>query len=49
MRALKFFETGSLDNLRVEEVASPKPAAGEALGAGESGGYQSQRCEERAG
>lgn len=31
MRALKFFETGSLDNLRVEEVASPKPAPGEVL------------------
>jgi NADPH:quinone reductase len=31
MRALKFFQTGSLDNLRLEEVASPKPAMGEVL------------------
>jgi NADPH:quinone reductase len=31
MRALKFFQTGSLDNLQVEEVATPKPAAGEVL------------------
>jgi NADPH:quinone reductase len=31
MRALKFFQTGSLDNLRVEEVATPKPAADEVL------------------
>jgi hypothetical protein len=31
MRALEFFQTGSLDNLRVEEVAKPRPAPGEVL------------------
>src|ERR1700724_3911327 len=31
MRALKFFQTGSLDNLRIEEVPVPTPAAGEVL------------------
>jgi NADPH:quinone reductase len=31
MRALKFFQTGSLDNLKVEEVARPRPAEGEVL------------------
>jgi NADPH:quinone reductase len=31
MRALEFFQTGSLDNLRVEEVARPTPAPGEVL------------------
>jgi NADPH:quinone reductase-like Zn-dependent oxidoreductase len=31
MRALKFYQTGSLDNLRIEEVPMPIPAAGELL------------------
>ena len=31
MRALKFHQTGSLDHLRLEEVPSPIPAAGEVL------------------
>src|SRR3979409_2507392 len=31
MRALKFFQTGSLDNLRIEEVPMPVPATGEVL------------------
>ncbi|MBV9272522.1 MAG: zinc-binding alcohol dehydrogenase family protein [Verrucomicrobia bacterium] len=31
MRALKFHQTGSLDNLRVEEVPLPIPAAGDVL------------------
>jgi NADPH:quinone reductase len=31
MRALKFFQTGSLDNLTVEEVVQPEPAPGEVL------------------
>ena len=31
MRALKFYETGSLDDLRIEEVSLPNPAAGEVL------------------
>jgi glycerol uptake facilitator-like aquaporin len=31
MQALEFFQTGSLDNLRVEEVAKPRPAPGEVL------------------
>jgi NADPH:quinone reductase len=31
MRALKFYQTGSLDNLRIEEVPLPIPAAGELL------------------
>jgi NADPH:quinone reductase len=31
MRALKFHQTGSLDNLRVEEVPLPIPAGGEVL------------------
>ena len=31
MRALKFFQTGSLDNLRIEEVPVPIPAADEVL------------------
>ncbi|HYY27976.1 MAG TPA: zinc-binding alcohol dehydrogenase family protein [Chthoniobacterales bacterium] len=31
MRALKFYQTGSLDNLRIEEVPVPTPGAGEAL------------------
>ena len=31
MRALKFYETGSLDDLRIEEVSLPTPAAGEVL------------------
>jgi hypothetical protein len=31
MRALKFYQTGSLDNLRMEEVPMPIPAAGELL------------------
>jgi len=31
MRALKFHQTGSLDNLRVEEVPLPIPGAGEVL------------------
>jgi NADPH:quinone reductase len=31
MRALKFSQTGSLDNLRIEEVPLPTPAAGEVL------------------
>jgi glycerol uptake facilitator-like aquaporin len=29
MRASEFFQTGSLDNLRVEDVAKPRPAPGE--------------------
>ena len=31
MRALKFYQTGSLDDLRIEEVTMPTPAAGEVL------------------
>jgi NADPH:quinone reductase len=31
MRALKFYQTGSLDDLRVEEVSVPIPAEGEVL------------------
>jgi NADPH2:quinone reductase len=31
MRALKFYQTGSLDDLHVEEVSVPIPAAGEVL------------------
>src|ERR1700686_2762569 len=31
MRALKFYQTGSLDDLRVEEVTVPIPAEGEVL------------------
>lgn len=31
MRALKCNQTGSLDNLRIEEVPMPTPAAGELL------------------
>jgi NADPH:quinone reductase len=31
MRALKFYQTGSLDDLRIEEVIVPTPAAGEVL------------------
>jgi NADPH:quinone reductase len=31
MRALKFYQTGSLDDLRIEEVSPPNPAAGEVL------------------
>ena len=31
MRALKFYQTGSLDDLRVEEVTVPIPAQGEVL------------------
>src|SRR4029077_705984 len=31
MRALKFYQTGSLDDLHVEEVSVPTPAAGEVL------------------
>ena len=31
MRALKFYQTGSLDHLHVEEVSVPIPAAGEVL------------------
>jgi NADPH2:quinone reductase len=31
MRALKFFQTGSLDDLHVEEVTVPIPVAGEVL------------------
>jgi NADPH:quinone reductase-like Zn-dependent oxidoreductase len=31
MRALKFYQTGSLDDLRIEEVTVPTPAAGELL------------------
>jgi NADPH:quinone reductase len=31
MRALKFYQTGSLDDLRIEEVATPIPASGEVL------------------
>jgi NADPH2:quinone reductase len=31
MRALKFYQTGSLDNLRIEEVPLPIPAPGELL------------------
>ena len=31
MRALKFYQTGSLDNLRIEEVPMPIPAVGELL------------------
>ena len=31
MRALKFYQTGSLDDLHVEEVTVPIPAAGEVL------------------
>ena len=31
MRALKFYQTGSLDNLHVEEVSVPIPAAEEVL------------------
>jgi NADPH2:quinone reductase len=31
MRALRFQQTGSLDNLKIEDVPNPVPAAGEAL------------------
>ena len=31
MRALRFHKTGSLDDLPVEEVSMPRPAAGEVL------------------
>jgi NADPH2:quinone reductase len=31
MRALKFYQTGSLDDLHVEEVSVPIPAAEEVL------------------
>jgi NADPH:quinone reductase len=31
MRALKFYQTGSLDDLHVEEVSVPIPPAGEVL------------------
>ena len=31
MRALKFYQTGSLDDLHLEEVSVPIPAAGEVL------------------
>jgi NADPH:quinone reductase-like Zn-dependent oxidoreductase len=31
MRALKFFQTGSLDDLRIEEVPKPTPGPGEVL------------------
>src|SRR5260221_7450939 len=31
MRVLKFYQTGSLDDLRIEEVIVPTPAAGEVL------------------
>jgi NADPH:quinone reductase len=31
MRALKFYQTGSLDDLRAEEVPVPNPAPGEVL------------------
>jgi len=31
MRALRFQQTGSLDNLKIEEVPNPVPASGEAL------------------
>ena len=31
MRALKFYQTGSLDDLRIEEVTMPTPAAGEVI------------------
>ena len=31
MRALKFFQTGSLDNLRIEDAPVPVPATGEVL------------------
>jgi NADPH:quinone reductase len=31
MKALKFFQTGSLDNLRFDEVTTPRPAPGELL------------------
>jgi NADPH:quinone reductase len=31
MRALKFYHTGSLDDLHIEEVTAPTPAAGEVL------------------
>jgi hypothetical protein len=29
MRALKFYQTGSLDNLRIEQVPVPIPVPGE--------------------
>jgi NADPH:quinone reductase len=31
MRALKFYQTGSLDNLRLEEVPMPRPGPGDVL------------------
>jgi NADPH:quinone reductase-like Zn-dependent oxidoreductase len=31
MRALKFYQTGSLDDLHIEEVTMPTPAAREVL------------------
>jgi NADPH:quinone reductase len=31
MRALKFYQTGSLDDLRIEEVPQPTPESGELL------------------
>jgi len=31
MRALKFYQTGSLDDLRFEEVSLPTPGQGEVL------------------
>jgi NADPH2:quinone reductase len=31
MRALKFYQTGSLDNLRLEEVPVPRPGPGDVL------------------